>query len=384
MGAGEHHRLAASAPAAGCAAAEGNQERGSTRSRCVSAWPSTATNPACSSCHRLMDPIGLSMENFDAIGRWRTKGEDGAPVDASGGLPSGATFEGVTGLKQALLARSGRVRPHGHREAADLRARTRYRAVRRARRSHGCPGFAERRLSVRDGRAQHREEHALSVEEIAMIITKMALPRRTFLRGLGTTLALPLLDAMFPAMSMLAASPRKQRQAPRLRLHPDGDERGALDTGGRRAITELSPSLAARASSGSRERPDQHGAEAGVRSRESRDRQRRVSQHRPGEEDRRQRLRTGHDLRSDRRADDWQGLGHSVARTRHGPDCAGWELRQRSGVRVHEQPLLVVADDAAADRGRSARAVRASVSAMARVPSSVVQIIEGTAACWTR
>ncbi len=62
-------------------------------------------NPACSSCHMLMDPIGLSMENFDAIGRWRTRGEDGAPVDATGGLPGGQTFEGVSGLKQALLSR---------------------------------------------------------------------------------------------------------------------------------------------------------------------------------------------------------------------------------------------------------------------------------------
>ncbi len=61
-------------------------------------------NPACSSCHMLMDPIGLSMENFDAIGRWRVKGEDGSPVDAAGGLPNGDTFESVTGLKQALLA----------------------------------------------------------------------------------------------------------------------------------------------------------------------------------------------------------------------------------------------------------------------------------------
>jgi hypothetical protein len=62
-------------------------------------------NAACSSCHMLMDPIGLSLENFDAIGRWRTKGEDGAPVDATGGLPNGATFEGVSGLKKALLSR---------------------------------------------------------------------------------------------------------------------------------------------------------------------------------------------------------------------------------------------------------------------------------------
>lgn len=65
-------------------------------------------NPACSSCHMLMDPIGLSMENFDAIGRWRTKGEDGAPIDAAGGLPNGETFESAAGLKRALLARSDR------------------------------------------------------------------------------------------------------------------------------------------------------------------------------------------------------------------------------------------------------------------------------------
>ncbi len=62
-------------------------------------------NAACSSCHMLMDPLGLAMENFDAIGRWRTTGEDGAPIDATGGLPSGAAFEGVTGLKEALLKR---------------------------------------------------------------------------------------------------------------------------------------------------------------------------------------------------------------------------------------------------------------------------------------
>ncbi|HEY6361758.1 MAG TPA: DUF1592 domain-containing protein [Vicinamibacterales bacterium] len=62
-------------------------------------------NPACSGCHQLMDPAGLSMENFDAIGRWRTRTEAGTAVDASGGLPGGATFEGVAGLRSALLGR---------------------------------------------------------------------------------------------------------------------------------------------------------------------------------------------------------------------------------------------------------------------------------------
>jgi hypothetical protein len=62
-------------------------------------------NPACSGCHQLMDPTGLSMENFDAIGRWRTRSEAGTAVDSSGGLPDGSAFEGVAGLRKALLAR---------------------------------------------------------------------------------------------------------------------------------------------------------------------------------------------------------------------------------------------------------------------------------------
>jgi mono/diheme cytochrome c family protein len=62
------------------------------------------SNPACSGCHQLMDPIGLSVENFDAVGRWRTRGEGDEKVDPSGALPSGVTFEGAAGLKKALLA----------------------------------------------------------------------------------------------------------------------------------------------------------------------------------------------------------------------------------------------------------------------------------------
>jgi hypothetical protein len=61
-------------------------------------------NPACAGCHKLMDPIGFSLENYDAVGRWRTS-EDGKPIDASGGLPDGSNFEGVTGLQKALLSR---------------------------------------------------------------------------------------------------------------------------------------------------------------------------------------------------------------------------------------------------------------------------------------
>ena len=51
-----------------------------------------------------MDPVGLSTENFDAIGRWRAS-ENGAPIDASGGLPDGSTFDGAIGLRKAVLNR---------------------------------------------------------------------------------------------------------------------------------------------------------------------------------------------------------------------------------------------------------------------------------------
>ena len=61
-------------------------------------------NPACASCHNLMDPVGFSLENFDAVGRWRSV-EEGVPIDASGGLPDGSKFADVSGLEQALLRR---------------------------------------------------------------------------------------------------------------------------------------------------------------------------------------------------------------------------------------------------------------------------------------
>jgi hypothetical protein len=59
-------------------------------------------NEPCASCHKIMDPIGLSLENFDAIGRWRTV-DDGNPIDASGQLVDGTPINGVTGLRQAFL-----------------------------------------------------------------------------------------------------------------------------------------------------------------------------------------------------------------------------------------------------------------------------------------
>jgi mono/diheme cytochrome c family protein len=62
-------------------------------------------NPVCANCHRLFDPIGLAMENFDAVGRWRARdgGSLGAAIDASGELVDGTKVDGVVSLRRALL-----------------------------------------------------------------------------------------------------------------------------------------------------------------------------------------------------------------------------------------------------------------------------------------
>ena len=60
-------------------------------------------NAACASCHARMDPLGLSLENFDAIGRWRTT-DAGNVIDASGVLLDGTKVNGPRELREALMA----------------------------------------------------------------------------------------------------------------------------------------------------------------------------------------------------------------------------------------------------------------------------------------
>ena len=82
---------------------EGNQEATSLtmRERMVA----HRRNAVCAACHAHMDPVGLSLENFDAVGRWRSQSEAGTAIDASGALPDGTAFDGAAGLRQALLDR---------------------------------------------------------------------------------------------------------------------------------------------------------------------------------------------------------------------------------------------------------------------------------------
>ena len=61
-------------------------------------------SPACSTCHAKIDPLGFALENYDAVGRWRTHdGAAAAPIDASGALPDGAPFDGPGAFRDALL-----------------------------------------------------------------------------------------------------------------------------------------------------------------------------------------------------------------------------------------------------------------------------------------
>ena len=63
------------------------------------------TNAVCANCHKILDPIGFGLENFDAIGRWRDKDDSGGAIDAAGELPGGRRFSSPKELKAIIAAR---------------------------------------------------------------------------------------------------------------------------------------------------------------------------------------------------------------------------------------------------------------------------------------
>ena len=80
----------------------GNQKPRSVRER----MEQHRGNPTCAACHKLMDPLGFALENFDAVGKWRTRDADN-PIDASGQLTDGTQIDGVVSLRLALSKRPG-------------------------------------------------------------------------------------------------------------------------------------------------------------------------------------------------------------------------------------------------------------------------------------
>ncbi len=63
------------------------------------------SNPVCASCHSIFEPVGIALENFDAVGMWRTH-DEGVPIDASGILADGTRLDGAVSLREALLSHS--------------------------------------------------------------------------------------------------------------------------------------------------------------------------------------------------------------------------------------------------------------------------------------
>src|SRR5439155_5269639 len=64
------------------------------------------SNPTCAACHRMMDPLGFALENFDGLGQWRdTVGYGTDRIDSSGALPDGTMFDGPSGLREVLMSK---------------------------------------------------------------------------------------------------------------------------------------------------------------------------------------------------------------------------------------------------------------------------------------
>ncbi len=158
-------------------------------------------SPVCAGCHRLMDPIGFSMENFDGIGRWRDQ-EDGLPIDASGTLFTGAKVNGVPALRREMAAHPdvfvgvltekmltyalGRGieyydMPAVRKIVHDAKA-TNYRF------SSIVLGIAAQRAVPDEGTGTH--QHHRKDRYSMSAIFKKHLSRRTFLQGVGATIAL--------------------------------------------------------------------------------------------------------------------------------------------------------------------------------------------------
>ncbi len=180
-------------------------------------------NPVCASCHKLMDPIGLSLENFDAVGAWRTRDGDsvtnlGTPIDAQGQLLDGTKVDGVVTLRKALVRQPdifvstlteklmiyalGRgLQPLRHAGGPLDRAGFRADELPLFVHDYGnCEKHAVSEANVTSGREPAPSPDVELKGEPLMFITKRTLSRRTILRGMGATLRLPFLEAMVPAL----------------------------------------------------------------------------------------------------------------------------------------------------------------------------------------
>ena len=293
-------------------------------------------NPICAVCHARMDPLGFALENYDGVGKWRDQGRRHRRSTLRANCPTAPQFEGPAGLKKAsgiaATATNSSTRPSEKLLTYALGRGLEY---------YDKPAVRAITRDSRQGQLPHvgadhgdREEHTVSDEEDpgTMIITKKHLPRRTFLRGLGTTLALPLLDSMMPALA--AAGSRDQVAGapgvrlcserasfwPRGRPPPKGRASNSRRTHEGAGAVPRTPAGAHRP--GADQRPG-----AGRRRGRPCARGRHLADRRPSEEDRRRGHPRGHLGRPDCRARVGQEHATGFARARPGEPDAGRRLR---------------------------------------------------------
>ena len=179
-------------------------------------------SPVCASCHSIIDPPGFALENFNSVGQWRERTENGAAIDAAGVLADGTKVNGPVALRNAILSRpdafatvlTERIMTYALGRGVEPSDMPVVRGiVRKASQSNYRLASIVQNI-VESAPFQMRtrlepEETPNSVasrwevkDTAAMIITKKHLSRRTFLRGtFGAAMALPLLDAMVPALT---------------------------------------------------------------------------------------------------------------------------------------------------------------------------------------
>ena len=197
---------------------EAGQEAQSLRAR----MEAHRRTPSCATCHRVMDPLGFALENFDGVGEWRVK-EQGGKVDPVGQLADGTKVDGPVALRQALnkhpemfvrtvtekLMTYGMGRGLDYTDMPLVRSIARETAAGNYKWSVLVMGIVKSAPFQMKKATQVQAVSESETDGGEMFVTKKHLPRRTFLKGVGVSLALPLLDSMIPARTLLAQTAGK-------------------------------------------------------------------------------------------------------------------------------------------------------------------------------
>ena len=306
-----------------------------------------------------MDPIGLRARELRR-GRPLAHGDSGEAIDASGTLFDGTAVPWRRGSAEGHPCASGVLRHDAVRKASDVRHRPRRGLLRRAGhpqdRSRSGPQTttASRPSSWVSSTARHsatgkHHDHHEESAGATNVSTRHGRDRRPAAARCDDSVADgPVTDGRQPG-----APSRVRLRADGLAHHDvDASRRGG---GAERAVADAQP---AGARDEARDGAQQHGAEERV-PRHARHVERVIPERRQSEVDRKQRLLSGHDRRSNRREADGAGDAAALARAGDGSDGSGGAVRQRLRLRVPEQPLVVVTHDSAAVRGASTRRLRA-------------------------